>query len=163
MTSISLVTGANRGLGRNTAVSIARLGGDVIITYRGNDVQAREVVAEIEALGRRAIALQLDIARIDSFPVFGETLRAALLQTWDRDTFDHLINNAGHGEFAMIGETTESQFDGLFDVHVKGVFFLVQNSFASYRRWGADRELLLRLDPGLLSRFFCICRRERSD
>ncbi|MBB3148607.1 NAD(P)-dependent dehydrogenase (short-subunit alcohol dehydrogenase family) [Phyllobacterium trifolii] len=126
MTSISLVTGANRGLGRNTAVSIARLGGDVIITYRGNDVQAREVVAEIEALGRRAIALQLDIARIDSFPVFAETLRAALLQTWDRDTFDHLINNAGHGEFAMIGETTESQFDGLFDVHVKGVFFLVQ-------------------------------------
>ena len=95
---------------------------DVIITYRGNDVQAREVVAEIEALGRRAIALQLDIARIDSFPVFADTLRAALLQTWDRDTFDHLINNAGHGEFAMIGETTESQFDGLFDVHVKGVF-----------------------------------------
>ncbi|AFK62854.1 short chain dehydrogenase [Advenella kashmirensis WT001] len=45
---------------------------------------------------------------------------------WDRDTFDHLVNNAGHGEFAMLADTTESQFDGLFDVHVKGVFFLVQ-------------------------------------
>ena len=53
-------------------------------------------------------------------------LARALRRTWDRDTFDHLINNAGHGEFAIIGETTERQFDGLFDVHVKGVFFLVQ-------------------------------------
>ena len=126
---------ANRGLGRNTAISIARLGGDVIITYRGDDVQAREVVAEIEALGRRAIALQLDIAE-RQLPRLCGTLRAALLQTWDRDTFDHLINNAGHGEFAMIGETTESQFDGLFDVHVKGVLLPRTDSFASYRRWG---------------------------
>lgn len=126
MTSIALVTGANRGLGRNTAISIARHGGDVIVAHRGNEVQAREVVAEIEALGRKAIALQLDIANIDSFPAFTDTLREALRRTWDRDTFDHLINNAGHGEFAIIGETTERQFDGLFDVHVKGVFFLVQ-------------------------------------
>ncbi|TIX42096.1 MAG: SDR family oxidoreductase [Mesorhizobium sp.] len=126
MTKIALVTGANRGLGRNTAVSIARHGRDVIVTYRGNASQAREVVAEIEALGRKAVALQLDLGDVASFAAFAETLRAALKETWGRDGFDYLINNAGHGEFAMIGDTTEAQFDGLFDVHVKGVFFLVQ-------------------------------------
>ncbi|TIL73400.1 MAG: SDR family oxidoreductase [Mesorhizobium sp.] len=126
MTKIALVTGANRGLGRNIAVSIARHGRDVIVTYRGNASQASEVVAEIEALGRKAVALQLDLGVVASFAAFAETLRAALKETWGRDSFDYLINNAGHGEFAMIGDTTEAQFDGLFDVHVKGVFFLVQ-------------------------------------
>lgn len=52
--------------------------------------------------------------------------RAALDQHWNRSTIDHLINNAGQGEMASIAETTEAQFDALFDTHVKGVFFLTQ-------------------------------------
>lgn len=126
MSKIALVTGANRGLGRNTALSIARHGGDVIVAYRGNTAQAGEVVAEIEAHGRKAVALQLDVSKVASFPAFAGTLRDSLRQVWGRDSFDHLVNNAGHGEFAPVSETTEAQFDGLFDVHVKGVFFLVQ-------------------------------------
>lgn len=126
MTKISIVTGANRGLGRSAALSIARRGGDVIVAYRGNEGQAEEVAAEIRALGRKAAALRLDMAQPAGFPAFVEALKAALDDIWGRDSFDHLINNAGHGEFAMISETTEAQFDGLFDVHVKGVFFLVQ-------------------------------------
>lgn len=126
MSTIALVTGANRGLGRNTAVSIARSGSDVIVAYRGNQAQAEEVVAEIETMGRNAIALQLDMAQPASFAAFAKTLSASLRETWGRDTFDRLVNNAGHGEFALIADTTEAQFDGVFDVHVKGVFFLVQ-------------------------------------
>lgn len=126
MTKISIVTGANRGLGRNTALSIARKGGDIIVAYRGNETQAEDVVAEIRALGRTAVSLRLDVADASSFPAFAETLKATLKDVWGRDSFDHLINNAGHGEFAMISETSEAQFDGLFAVHVKGVFFLVQ-------------------------------------
>ncbi|HFZ8993344.1 TPA: SDR family NAD(P)-dependent oxidoreductase [Citrobacter freundii] len=126
MSKIALITGANRGLGRNTALSIARQGGDVIVTWRENKAQAEEVVAEIHALGRRAIALPLDMAQTASFQPFAETLRIQLREHWERDTFDHLINNAGHGEFAMIADTTEAQFDALFNVHVKGVFFLTQ-------------------------------------
>lgn len=126
MSKISLVTGANRGLGRNTAVSIAKRGGDVIVAYRTNVEQAQEVVAQIRALGRKAVALELDLAQTASFTNFAESLRTELSEVWGRDTFDHLINNAGHGEFAMLADTTEAQFDGLFDVHVKGVFFLVQ-------------------------------------
>ena len=120
MTKIALITGANRGLGRQTALDIARQGGDVIVTYRGNLEQAEEVVADIRALGRKAIALPLDMAQT------ADSLGSALASVWGRATFDHLINNAGHGEFAPLAETREAQFDGLFNVHVKGVFFLVQ-------------------------------------
>lgn len=126
MTKVALVTGANRGLGRNTALSIARQGGDVIVAYRGNEAQAQDVVSEVRALGRNAAALQLDMARLHTLPAFVEALGRCLRETWGRETFDHLVNNAGHGEFALIAETTEAQFDSLFDVHVKGVFFLVQ-------------------------------------
>ena len=68
MTRIAIVTGASRGLGRNTAVSIARHGGGVIVTYRNGESEARRVVAEIEALGRKAVALQLDVGNVATFP-----------------------------------------------------------------------------------------------
>lgn len=126
MNTISLVTGASRGLGRNTALHIARQGGDVIVTYHRDMEAAETVVAEIQALGRKAIALQLDTAATNTFPAFAEAVRRTLKQTWQRDTFDHLVNNAGHGEMADFAYTTEAQFDALFNVHVKGVFFLTQ-------------------------------------
>lgn len=126
MSKIALVTGANRGLGRNTALSIARHGGDVIVAYRGNTTQAAEVVAEIEALGCKAVALQLDVSKVSELPAFAATLQGSLRDVWGRDSFDHLVNNAGHGEFTPFEQTTEAQFDGLFNVHVKGVYFLTQ-------------------------------------
>lgn len=126
MTTIALVTGGSRGLGRNTAISIARHGGDVILTYRSGEEQAKAVVAEIERLGRKAVALRLDVTDIASFASVANSVRAALKATWKRDSFDHLVNNAGQGEMASIAETTEAQFDALFNTHVKGVFFLTQ-------------------------------------
>jgi NAD(P)-dependent dehydrogenase (short-subunit alcohol dehydrogenase family) len=126
MTKITLVTGGGRGLGRNTAISIARQGGDVIVTYRSREGEARAVVAEIEALGRKACAFQLDTGDVGAFAAFAERLRKALRETWQRDTFDHLINNAGHGDYALIANTTVEQFDALVNVHFKGVFFLTQ-------------------------------------
>jgi NAD(P)-dependent dehydrogenase (short-subunit alcohol dehydrogenase family) len=126
MTKISLVTGASRGLGRNTALSIARRGGDVIITYQSRSEEAKAVVAEIEALGRKALAFQLDCGDVAAFAPFADRLRTALRETWRRETFDHLVNNAGHGDYALIGQTTQAQFDGLVNVHFKGVYFLTQ-------------------------------------
>ncbi|PZO71519.1 MAG: 3-oxoacyl-ACP reductase [Sphingomonas taxi] len=126
MTTISLVTGASRGLGRNTALSIARGGGDVVITYHSRSDEAEKVVAEIEAMGRKALAFRLDSGSVPAFKPFAQELKAALSQTWDRETFDHLVNNAGHGDYALIADATEAQFDRLVDVHFKGVFFLTQ-------------------------------------
>ncbi|ATE64392.1 SDR family NAD(P)-dependent oxidoreductase [Rhizorhabdus dicambivorans] len=126
MTNISIITGGSRGLGRNTALSIAKQGGDVILTYRSGADAANAVVGEIEALGRKAVALQLDVTDISTFPAFAQKVRSVLKDLWGRDSFDHLVNNAGQGEMASLMETTEAQFDALFDTHVKGVFFLTQ-------------------------------------
>ncbi|SDV50778.1 SDR family NAD(P)-dependent oxidoreductase [Chitinasiproducens palmae] len=126
MSEITLVTGASRGLGRNTALSIARRGGDVIVTYQSRASDAQAVVSEIEALGRRAVALQLDAGDVSTFPAFVERVAAALRDHWQRSRFDHLVNNAGHGDVAPIADTTEAQFDRLVNVHFKGVFFLTQ-------------------------------------
>ncbi|RYE63611.1 MAG: SDR family NAD(P)-dependent oxidoreductase, partial [Oxalobacteraceae bacterium] len=111
MTTIALVTGASRGLGRNTALHIARRGGDVIVTYQSRQAEAQKVVDEVRALGRQALALQLDVGDVASFPAFAASLRAALADTWGREQFDHLVNNAGHGAMAPIADTTEAQFD----------------------------------------------------
>lgn len=126
MSKVTLVTGSSRGLGRNTALNIARQGGDVIVTYHSRNEEANAVVAEIEALGRKAVALQLDTGAVSSFPAFVERLQGVLREVWQRDRLDHLVNNAGQGEFALIADTTEAQFDALMNVHVKGVFFLTQ-------------------------------------
>jgi NAD(P)-dependent dehydrogenase (short-subunit alcohol dehydrogenase family) len=126
MNKIAIVTGASRGLGRNTALHIARRGGDVIVTYQQREGDAQAVVAAIRALGRKAVALRLDVGDTAGFPLFVEHVRAALRDTWHRDTFDHLVNNAGHGDMAPIDATTKAQFDKLVDVHFKGVFFLTQ-------------------------------------
>jgi len=126
MTTISLVTGASRGLGRDTALSIARRGGDVLLTYRQGQAQAQAVVDEIKAMGRRALALPLDMADADGFADFAQRVRTALHETFGRDRLDHLVNNAGQGETAPFEQTSQAQFDALFAVHVKGVFFLTQ-------------------------------------
>ncbi|MFF2600190.1 SDR family NAD(P)-dependent oxidoreductase [Streptomyces californicus] len=126
MTRIALITGANRGLGRSTALHLAAAGTDLILTYRSHHGEAGAVVEEVRKLGRTAVALRLDAGDTSAFPAFTAQVREALSREWERDDFDVLVNNAGHGVHAPFEETTEEQFDGLMDVHVKGVFFLTQ-------------------------------------
>ncbi len=123
---IALVTGSSRGLGRNIALQLARSGADIVVTYRTGKAEADTVVAEIEALGRRAVSLAIDVADAKSFPAFASALKAALVATWRRDTFDFLVNNAGIGIHKPFAETTEEDFDSLMNIHVKGVYFLTQ-------------------------------------
>lgn len=125
-TPIALVTGGSRGLGRATALALAAQGTDVLLTYQRNAEEAASSVAQIQAMGRRAVALQLDVGDSRSFTVFTEQLRAALAQTWQRKQFDFLVNNAGVGINAPFAQTTEAQFDTLVNIHLKGVFFLTQ-------------------------------------
>lgn len=125
-TLIALVTGGSRGLGRNAALQIARQGIDVILTYRSRADEAQAVVAEIEGLGRRAVALPLDVARSDTFAAFAAQVREALEHVWSAERFDFLVNNAGIGIHAPFAETTEAQFDELVAIHLKGPFFLTQ-------------------------------------
>lgn len=125
-TKIALITGGSRGLGRNTAIHLARKGIDSVLTYRSSRAEAEATVVEIEALGGKAVALELDTSDTSAFPAFVETLKAALEENWGRETIDFLVNNAGTGMHKPFAETTEADFDALMNVHVKGVFFLTQ-------------------------------------
>ncbi|RAZ90472.1 3-oxoacyl-ACP reductase [Mesorhizobium hawassense] len=123
---IALITGGSRGLGRNTALHLAQRGVDVIVTYRSRADEAKTVIAEIEAAGGRAAALELDTGAVATFPAFVAALRKTLRETWQRDRFDYLVNNAGTGLSKPFAQTTEEDFDTLMNTHLKGVYFLTQ-------------------------------------
>ncbi len=125
-TSIALVTGGSRGLGHSAALHLARQGHDVVLTYQSQQAHADATVAKIEALGRKAVALRLDVGDCSSFDAFVGQLSAALQTTWGTKHFQILVNNAGSGVHALVAETTEAQFDTLVNVHFKGPYFLTQ-------------------------------------
>lgn len=122
---IALVTGGSRGLGRSTVLALAARGVHSIFTYNNNRSAADEVVGLAERAGVKARALQLDTGRIGNFAGFADEVRR-VLGGWGAERFDHLVNNAGTSHHAAITEVTEADFDALFAVHVKGVFFLTQ-------------------------------------
>jgi NAD(P)-dependent dehydrogenase (short-subunit alcohol dehydrogenase family) len=135
-TRIALITGASRGLGRSSALKLAEQGVDVILTYKSNEAEAQSVVRQIEALGQRAVALQLDVADSKTFANFAERVKHALANTWQREHIDYLVNNAGIGVHASFAETTEEQFDLLANIHLKGTFFLTQKLLPLIRDGG---------------------------
>jgi NAD(P)-dependent dehydrogenase (short-subunit alcohol dehydrogenase family) len=123
---IALVTGSSRGLGKNIALTLAKKGVDVIVTYHSSDESAKNVVSSIEEIGGKAVALQLDTSNTKTFDGFVEQIKHSLKDKWQTERFDFLVNNAGVGVYASFADTTEEDFDRLMNIHVKGVFFLTQ-------------------------------------
>lgn len=124
---VALVTGGSRGIGRSSALALARKGIDVIITYHSKREQGEAVTKEIEEMGRKAALLQLDVSKVSSFNDFAGQLTKVLKDKWDRGQVDFLVNNAGIGSHATISDITEEEFDSLMNTHFKGVLFLTQN------------------------------------
>lgn len=125
---IALVTGGSRGLGRDMAISIAKKGVDVVITYHSNESAANEVVSEIEKIGSNGHAIQLDSRNVKSFQDFYQRLSDYLTSNYGNARFDYLVNNAGTGLFSPITDTTEEHFDEMMNIHFKGVYFLTQKA-----------------------------------
>lgn len=125
-TKIALVTGGSRGLGKDMALKLGQKGLDVIITYNTKAEEAQNVVAQLVQSGRKAAALQLNTGNIQQFDTFVDQLNQVLTTTFGTDHLDFLINNAGIGRYAPIGEINEELFDDLLNVHFKGVLFLTQ-------------------------------------
>ena len=123
---IALVTGGSRGLGRSAVLKLAERGVDVILTYKSNETEAQAVAAAVRALGRQAVVLPLDLGDSKTFGAFAERVKQSLASTWQRERFDYLVNNAGTGAHGSIAEMDEASFDELFNVHLKGTFFLTQ-------------------------------------
>ncbi|WP_461053619.1 SDR family NAD(P)-dependent oxidoreductase [Spirosoma arcticum] len=133
---IALVTGGSRGLGKNMALSLAKKGINVILTYNSKQDEAASTVAEIEALGQQATALQLNTADAAGFDAFYAQVASTLQTTFATDRFDFLINNAGTGLYAPFVDTTEAQFDQMVAIHLKGVYFLTQKALPLLRDGG---------------------------
>lgn len=146
---IALVTGGSRGLGKSAALHLANAGWDLVITYQSQGAAAEETVAAIKATGRRAVALPLDTGRAGTFKAFSATLSTTLRETFGRDTFDALVNNAGNSSNVAFMDTTEQEFDDLMNVHLKGVFFLTQTLAPLL----ADGGSILNVSSGLVH--FC--------
>ncbi|HEY0039999.1 MAG TPA: SDR family oxidoreductase [Flavisolibacter sp.] len=126
-TKIALVTGSSRGLGKDMALSMARKGMDVIITYRSKESEAREVVNEIKGMGRKAVMLSLDMNNnVHTLDSFVQAVAIELKTNWERTNFDYLVNNAGIGATIPFEQATEEQFDEFLNVHYKNVYFLTQ-------------------------------------
>jgi NAD(P)-dependent dehydrogenase (short-subunit alcohol dehydrogenase family) len=125
---IALVTGGSRGIGKDIAITLAQKGVDIVLTYLSNQIEAEKTVAAIISLGRKAVALPLNTAKISGFDDFFRQTAAELETTFKADRFDFLINNAGTSLNAPIKETTEAQFDEMMNIHLKGVYFLTQKA-----------------------------------
>jgi NAD(P)-dependent dehydrogenase (short-subunit alcohol dehydrogenase family) len=121
----AIITGGSRGLGRNTALNLARRRADIIFTYHSNAAEAQSLIREAETMGVKAAAVQLDTSDVKAFDGFvrevGKTLRG-----WGRERFDYLVNNAGTSLHKPFEQTTEAEFDQIVNVHFKGVYFLTQ-------------------------------------
>src|SRR5450830_266406 len=118
---IAIITGGNRGLGRNTVLQLAARGVDMIFTYRNNRAEADDVLAAVGDRGSRAIALQLDVADTGAFVGFVQRVEQALAQLGARH-FDYLVNNAGTSHHQAFEQVSEEDLDSLYQVHFKGVF-----------------------------------------
>jgi NAD(P)-dependent dehydrogenase (short-subunit alcohol dehydrogenase family) len=124
--TIVLVTGGSRGIGKSIALNAAKRGINVILTYNTDSEQGEAVAREIIKNGGKAIALPLDLSDIGSFEAFSEQVLRVLKSEWNRESLDYLVNNAGIAQRTLIKDTTEAIFDQLVDVNFKGVFFLTQ-------------------------------------
>jgi 3-oxoacyl-[acyl-carrier protein] reductase len=117
----ALVTGASRGIGRATALTLARAGAHVLVHYRRSAQEAKSLVAEIQTKGGRADAISADLGTPD-----GASLLAKQVRSIVGDRLDVLVLNAGISKAARIADHTVDDFDGLFATNVRGPFFLVQ-------------------------------------
>ncbi|HMU47563.1 MAG TPA: SDR family oxidoreductase [Chitinophagaceae bacterium] len=124
---IALVTGGSRGLGKNMAINIAKKGLDVIITYRSKKEEAEQVISDLETLGKKAVALKLDLLNTHAAEQFPNELSSTLKSNWGTGKIDFLINNAGQGATVPFEKVSPDLFDELLNVHFKGVYFLTQH------------------------------------
>ncbi len=129
---IALVTGGDRGIGRAIAVALARANADVAVNYRTRQSEATETVAEIERLGRRAVAVQADVSIAADVARLVATVEAEL------GPVAILVNNAGVARPQPVAEITEADWDEIIAVNLKSVFLVTQAVLPKMRaaRWG---------------------------
>ena len=140
----AIITGGSRGLGRNTAVHLARRGVDVIFTYHSNQTEAESLRAKSKRWDKKR-RHSVSTPAISARSIDSSTTYAKTLQSWGRERFDYLVNNAGNSLHEPFEQTTEAEFDAIVNVHFKGVYFLTQKTSSADERWRPDREYFVGL------------------
>jgi 3-oxoacyl-[acyl-carrier protein] reductase len=116
-----IITGASRGIGRATALAFAQKGYDLLICYQSREEDAKKTAEEAAARGVRAVPFQMDMASLS------DCRRTAAKAMMEFGKIDALVCNAGIALPALFTQTTEEDYDRLFAVNTKGVFFLSQS------------------------------------
>jgi NAD(P)-dependent dehydrogenase (short-subunit alcohol dehydrogenase family) len=142
---VALVTGAAKRIGRSVALRLASEGADVIVNYRSSKANAEEVVTQILATGRRAMAVRADVAK--------RTDVLALFATVEKEfgRLDVLVNNAGMFFPAKFEELSEAQWDAILDANLKSQFLCSQTAAPMLRRSGQGRIVNFASLGGLLA------------
>jgi NAD(P)-dependent dehydrogenase (short-subunit alcohol dehydrogenase family) len=141
---VAVVTGAARGLGRAIALSLARAGADIALGLR--DARADGgLVAEIEALGRRAVPLAMDVTDL------GQSRTALDRAAEELGRLDILVNNAGGGIGAPAIEVTEDDFDSVWSLNTRSTFFLSQHAAKHLRAHGGGAIINIASQAGLVA------------
>jgi 3-oxoacyl-[acyl-carrier protein] reductase len=119
---VALVTGSSRGIGAAIAKDLAAVGANVVVNYAGNRQAADEVVAAITAAGGKAFAARGDISKAAEVKQLFEAAIAHF------GKLDILVNNAGIVLYKKLADITDEEFDRLFEVNVKGVFYALREA-----------------------------------
>lgn len=130
---VALVTGSSRGLGKAIALELARKGCDVAVNYRAQDALAKEVVAEIESMGRRAVALKADIGEHD------QCVRLVKEAAAELGRLDILVNNAGVWRGSRIEDIPVDMLDWMMATNVKGAFYVTGAAVPLMKKQGWGR------------------------
>lgn len=130
---VALVTGSSRGLGKAIALELARKGCDVAVNYRAQDALAKEVVAEIESMGRRAVALKADIGEHD------QCVRLVKDTAAELGRLDILVNNAGVWRGSRIEDIPVDMLDWMMATNVKGAFYVTGAAVPLMKKQGWGR------------------------
>lgn len=125
MRKIAIITGASSGIGHAAALSLAERGVDCIVTFNRNEDGVSQLTRAFERMGRKAVAVRLEVGRRETFPAFRQDIVAAL-EGLGADRFDYLVNNAGFGGMSLLEDTTPAQFDDFAQALLQAPYFLTQ-------------------------------------
>jgi 3-oxoacyl-[acyl-carrier protein] reductase len=143
----AIVTGGSLGIGAAIAKELGRQGADVAINYRRHDAEAKQVVADIEALGRKGLAVQADVASFDD----AQRMVSQVIETFGR--LDILVNNAGINRDGVIWKMAEEQWDQVIETNLKGYFNYTRAAVGTFKEQKSGKIINITSINGLRGKF----------